>query len=403
MPRTKVKETETMIPAKLCRFAALLTLILPACTAPTPAPAAGTPPALPASAVPVMPSPAATPLPFFDAGDGEPTSQIEMLPPEGRADGALAGAGEAHNWLFAGTAGQVVALQAEGQGGCDPRLRLLDPDGVLIGEDDNGLDGTGARLIAALPSDGLYTVRVDAWTGGGYILTLSEAAGPVFTGGDGRSTTAVYSIAVGERGEGTRYGLLGADNWLFEGHAGQGVVIRLEASGGGIPEAVLFDPAGNVTAGGEHHTIGNTAVLAVTLPVDGLYTIRVSLWPEGAYELSIEQAPGPVYTGGDSFATTSIETLAVGQTAAGGINSVFQAHNWLFEGRAGQPVTIRVDGQGRCDPRAALIGPDGQVIAQDDDNGGGRSALIMASLPVSGVYTVRVDVWVEGSYTLLIR
>jgi hypothetical protein len=383
-----------------------LTLSLPACGGP---PATTAAPVVGATAVLLTPTAQAAPpfsvtsLPLFDAGDGKPTSRIEMLPLEGRVSGSLADPDEAHNWLFEATAGQAVVLQAAAQNGCDPRLRLLGPDGALIGENDNGLDGRGARLTAALPSDGLYTVRVDAWSGGGYTLTLSQTAGPVYTGGDGKSTVSLQTITVGERQTSILYGLLGADNWLFDGAAGQGVVIRLEAGSDSLPEAVLFDPAGNRLAGGENNTVGDAAVIAASLPADGVYTVRVSLWPEGAYALSVEQAPGPVYTGGDSFATTAIESITIGQAVNGRIDSVFQAHNWLFDGLAGQTVTIRVDGEGRCDPRATLIGPDGQVIARDDDNGGGRNALIMVNLPANGMYTVRVDVWVEGDYTLLIR
>jgi hypothetical protein len=115
----------------------------------------------------------------------------------------------------------------------------------------------------------------------------------------------------------------------------------------------------------------------------------------------------PVYDGGDGYETTLVQEITVGQTSAPTqINGLFEAHNWLFQGTAGQTVTIRVSGLGDCDPRFKLIDPNGDIIGDDDDSGGGANgydALLTITLPMSGTYTVRVDVWSTGQYTVTVQ
>jgi type II secretory pathway pseudopilin PulG len=107
--------------------------------------------------------------------------------------------------------------------------------------------------------------------------------------------------------------------------------------------------------------------------------------------------------GGDGLATTGGGTISVGGSVQGTLDSLFEAHNWVFEGQAGQTVTIRADAVGETDPRVRLLDPGGSVIAEDDDGGGGLNALLTATLPMSGTYTIRVDIFVAGTYTLTLQ
>ncbi len=107
--------------------------------------------------------------------------------------------------------------------------------------------------------------------------------------------------------------------------------------------------------------------------------------------------------GGDGLDTTGGGSLSVGSSAQGTLDSLFEAHNWTFQGQAGQTVTIRVNGAGDTDPRAKLLDANGNVLAEDDDGGGGWNSLIVATLPAAGAYTVRVDVFTGGTYTISIE
>ncbi len=112
----------------------------------------------------------------------------------------------------------------------------------------------------------------------------------------------------------------------------------------------------------------------------------------------------PVYDGGDGLQTTLIAYLALGETRTASLQDLYSAHSWLFEGVAGQQVTIRVNAVGGSDPRLRLIDPQGNVIAENDNAAeGGLSAEIALTLPLSGVYTARVNMFVPGEYSIVVR
>ncbi len=121
---------------------------------------------------------------------------------------------------------------------------------------------------------------------------------------------------------------------------------------------------------------------------------------------SVSSGDLPVFTGGDDYDTTLVERIALGETrtATLGEGELFHAHNWLFEGHAGQAVTISVTGIGGADPSAKLIDPGGNVLSrQQDVDASNVNVVITYTLPMDGIYTIRVDVWVPGDYTVSIQ
>ncbi|PSB15284.1 hypothetical protein C7B61_14175 [filamentous cyanobacterium CCP1] len=75
---------------------------------------------------------------------------------------------------------------------------------------------------------------------------------------------------------------------------------------------------------------------------------------------------------------------------------------YRFEGRAGQRVVIDMSSQ-EIDAYLILFDPNGNVIAQDDDGGGGLNAQLDVVLPANGVYTIYANSYRSGetgSYTL---
>jgi hypothetical protein len=77
-------------------------------------------------------------------------------------------------------------------------------------------------------------------------------------------------------------------------------------------------------------------------------------------------------------------------------------HYWSFTGRAGDAVTISLDGG--FDTFLALFGSDGRFVASDDDGGVGNASLIdTVVLPTTGDYVIAVQGYSSadyGSYTL---
>jgi ABC-type phosphate transport system substrate-binding protein len=96
-------------------------------------------------------------------------------------------------------------------------------------------------------------------------------------------------------------------------------------------------------------------------------------------------------------------TLEVGGSQTATLDTIYEAHDWTFQGTAGQQVTISVEGVGDVDPRVTLIGPGGDRLAADDDGGGNMNALLTYTLPSDGTYTARVDVFTAGEYTITLQ
>lgn len=115
-------------------------------------------------------------------------------------------------------------------------------------------------------------------------------------------------------------------------------------------------------------------------------------------------APGipqqAVYDGGDGLDTAMVTPIDPGQSASLRLDNTLLAHNWLLVATAGQSFSIRVEGAEGCDPVLKVIGPDGTLLAEDDDSGGGFAALVEISIPAAGLYTLRVTVNVPGAYTI---
>jgi len=106
---------------------------------------------------------------------------------------------------------------------------------------------------------------------------------------------------------------------------------------------------------------------------------------------------------GDALDTTGGGTVGIGESVTGEIADSSQAHDWFFEGVQGQFVLINVYGDGESDPRARLITPGDEVLVRDDDGGEGFDVYMSATLPADGTYTIRVDMFGGGTYTLTLE
>lgn len=125
---------------------------------------------------------------------------------------------------------------------------------------------------------------------------------------------------------------------------------------------------------------------------EGTYTIEVSTWRPGAtgtYSLQVT----------NTNRVCPIETLAYGQS----VNSNLSPANctssqgglpfaalYRFLGVAGQQVQISMSAP-VLDSYLTLIGPDGRIVGQNDDGGGGLNSRLLAILPWTGPYTIEAS------------
>jgi hypothetical protein len=109
------------------------------------------------------------------------------------------------------------------------------------------------------------------------------------------------------------------------------------------------------------------------------------------------------------LAASLTHTITVGTTAPGFV-AVGQGELWSFEGTEGQEVTIRLTADSpSLDPFLTLFGPNGQVIAENDDIDPGvvtNSLLEGIILPENGSYIIVARGFDEtsvGAYTITLE
>ncbi len=108
-------------------------------------------------------------------------------------------------------------------------------------------------------------------------------------------------------------------------------------------------------------------------------------------EVSTPAQPAP---GTIAYGQTADVTIAAGQTVT-----------LTFAGSAGDQVTVAADAGANAtlDTALRLLGPDGTLVAEDDDSGPGLNPLLAGvALPASGQYTVEI-VQYRGQGTVTLR
>lgn len=81
----------------------------------------------------------------------------------------------------------------------------------------------------------------------------------------------------------------------------------------------------------------------------------------------------------------------------GNISDAQPLVRYRFDARAGDVVTLSMDAtSGNLDPFLVLLGPDGELVEQDDDGGSGRNAAVAATLARAGRYVVEAGRYSQG-------
>lgn len=345
-------------------------------------------------------------------------------------------------YSFEGRGGQIVTVDLRSDA-FDSVVALFTAEGTQIAQDDDGGGGLNARITRfRLPASGEYVIIVDGFRGftgerrlqGTYTVTLDiEGENAVVvqaTPSDAtpsQATPVVQATAVpptptplpeltGATGiidvGDTIAGELTTDaqtgSYTFTGAAGDVVTIALD-SADFDPKVILIGPNGTTLA--EDDDSGpdlNALIREFTLPSDGEYTIVVDGFRGaagdrqllGAFSLSLggsaptaqaTPAPDQPTPAATQAPVATSGAIAPGQPITGEFTEDSQGAAFTFDGRAGDTVTIDLRSD-ELDPLVRLVGPDGQIVAEDDDSGGGVQARITEfSLPADGTYTIEVD------------
>jgi hypothetical protein len=186
--------------------------------------------------------------------------------------------------------------------------------------------------------------------------------------------------------------------WAFTGSAGDQVTIALEFAENeqGIPRLLLLGPDGDAVG----RPVGDSSQrISLTLLESGQYTIALGAG-QGSYTLSValeRSASAPTATLPPTPTSPPPgQALRVGEAVAGTFAGPETFGLWVFEGVAGQVLTAQVEAIApELEPVLRLLGPDGALIARDDNPvGANRAQIAGVTLPASGLYTLQT--WGKG-------
>lgn len=337
-------------------------------------------------------------------------------------------------YVLAGRRGDTFQIDMEA--GFDSYLTVgrAGTDSIL-GNDDDGGEGTNARLTVTLPADGRYVIfanSVGKDARGDFILRVTAGRATVgLTQILARTASATQTIRAGQTANGR---LSSADplmqdrtafaTWFYQGRAGERITVTMRSTD--------FDAFLHIGQQGQSQTLdtdddgagGTDSRMTITLPRDGIYVIvanMVSAAGSGAYTLEVASgapsggptaAPARPATPGNrmsiaaAFAmpTNTARVLRLGQTVNGtlgasnptlGDNSPFEA--WYIEGRAGERITITMRSS---DFDAYLqFGRQGDqaTLGTDDDSGGNSDAQLTITLPATGTYVILANTFAAGA------
>ncbi len=290
----------------------------------------------------------------------------------------------------------------------DPYLIVIAPDGEQSDNDDYEGDMTRSLVSEPLTQNGEYRVVVTSYQpgeAGSYDLLLSTGSATASAGGS-RTERGTLSSGDSELNSGEYL-----DEYTFEGRPGEHLRVELESSDFDTYVMVLGP---NDFREENDDADGSTSRSRVEAELTELGTYRVIVTTyepgeTGDYSVTIE-------TGASTVASTGqrdVETLQFGQPARGELQSgdgTLEAGEyrdiWVFNGQAGQVVTVEMESQG-FDSYVGLAGPDGEMLDENDD-ADGRTDLSRVSVQLreSGRYRVMATSYgpgETGSYALTLN
>lgn len=308
--------------------------------------------------------------------------------------GSFTRPGDVFRYTLAAAAGRALTIGATTLPGWNvrPRLEVYNPAGELVAAADS--DASGSTLIPAfVPAEtGVYLVYITAGsTTGDFALSYGEGSSreDVWRGRiePDRPTNSTLARP-GQR-----------EVWTVFLRQDDVISAALGPLAAGFEPALeLAAPDGSTAALGSRS--GRDALIAAArAPVTGLYTLRVTAanTATGAYTLVwryVNLAPTP----------TPLPALLPVMLINDGV-PLNTYRFYPFQGQAGQTIRLRAEAaSGRSiDPVAALIAPDGTIIAEADDTNDSSTAEIIITLPVDGTYTARVNGYLSaGVFTLTV-
>jgi hypothetical protein len=183
------------------------------------------------------------------------------------------------------------------------------------------------------------------------------------------------------------------NRWVFVGTSDSIISVEFSNVEQNTPTVAIINPNGDSVA---RVPAGIGRLDRFRLLVTGQYAIVVGSG-SGEYTLSLTLIDAgqhtPTVTPTPTLAPITRNVISYDEQRTGTLKTGDAQDLWSFIGHQKRVITIRLlRVSGEIDPVLHLFAPDGASVAHDDNNGGGRNAMIAGiELPVTGTYLIQVS------------
>jgi len=303
------------------------------------------------------------------------------------------------------SAGNIYEIALTGDTLDDPYLRVFNPDGSLLGEDDDGNDGLNSVLNLNIQRTGRYYVSADSSLGsetGTYSLEIS--AGTAAPAGGVRS----FSVASNDKVVAGEIAFGGELNrHTIELNTGRLYTFSLRGADSGVgtlpdPYLELFQNDSLIVFS-DDGGVGLDSRINFIPSTSGSYTLVASgysLTESGSYTLQIgsQVYSGPPEIPGNKSTQAS---LAVAGSVSGNVDYQGDEDWFRVDLQAGNQYSFSLSGL--PDSLLKLFDSSGDFVAFDDDGGGGTDSLLRFAPTSNGTFYIAASVYGNldtGSYSL---
>ena len=286
-------------------------------------------------------------------------------------------------------------------------------DGVEEDNDDDqtGRGSTNSRIEFIMPADGVVTLATTSYEGGesgAYQLVVEEPGAERTTLAETVGGLQIGQTISGALAEGAQTLSSGEymNVYTLNGRRGDQVELRLQSS--------AFDPYLFINGPGDFALAnddddsgedGTNSRLIVTLPADGEYRVYATSYQageSGAYRLSAATATAgaaqqaAATTSGSPAFETGIDFNGDLSNSDEQLDGGKYLDAYTFSGRRGERVSLTLE-SASFDAYLMMLGPDENLVENDDGPDGSTNSRIDAVLPADGEYTIGVTSYQAGA------
>jgi hypothetical protein len=287
-------------------------------------------------------------------------------------------------------AGELYQFQLNSTSTVDPTLALRNSAGTQLAFDDDSGAGVNSLLTFRPTTTGTYYLDAGGFGAsiGSYSVVAREVPG----------TTSTYAgVGVNASVQGDIQDAADQDWLSISLVAGQSYIF--DAAGGSLsdPELTLRNSAGTQLAYDDDGGPGYASRIEFTAATSGTYFLDVDGYSSNAGTYTLSTRIDDV-----SDDVNSIDSVAVGGSRSGTINSAADQDWFSISLVAGQSYTFDAIGSSLSDPELTLRNSAGTPLAYDDDGGSGFNSQINFTAPTTETFFLDVGGFdaTIGTYTL---